>query len=58
MVFALAIYHREPKRRARRTKSLPQGLQSAGILKGQGSPASRHRQLPARNPLIRSRDVF
>ena len=31
VVFALAIYHREPKRRARRTKSLPQGSESTGF---------------------------
>ena len=34
------------------------GVTERRIPKGQGSPASRHRQLPARNPLIRSRDVF
>jgi hypothetical protein len=37
-VLALAIYHREPKRRARLTKSLPQGLQSAGSYKGREAP--------------------
>jgi hypothetical protein len=52
-----AIVNRRSGGSARRTKSLPQGLQSAGS-QGQGSIGSRHRQLPARNPLIRSCDVF
>jgi hypothetical protein len=38
VVFALAIYYCEPKGGARRTKSLPQGLQSAGSQKGREAP--------------------